>query len=156
MVKIRMKRVGTAKRPKYRLVVQDARVRRDGAVKAELGYYDPQANPPILKIDVEAATTWLANGAQPSETAATLLRRAEVVMPAWYLAEEKRTRAARMAQEAKVAAKKKHAEAIVAKAEAAKAAEAAAAEAAKAAEAAAAEAAKAAEAAAAPEGAEAT
>lgn len=128
MVKIRMKRVGSAKRPKYRLVVQDARVRRDGAVKAELGYYDPQANPPILKIDVEAATKWLADGAQPSETAATLLRRAEVALPAWYLAEEKRHRANRAAQEAKAAAMKKHQEAVAAKKAAA--AEAAAAEAA--------------------------
>lgn len=115
MVKIRMKRVGSAKRPKYRLVVQDVRTRRDGAVKAELGYYDPQANPPILKIDQEAAKQWLANGAQPSETAATLLRRAEVEMPAWYLAEEKRHRSARATHEAKVEAKAKHEAAVAAK-----------------------------------------
>ena len=78
MVKIRLKRIGATKNPKYRLVVQDSRTRRDGAVIAELGFYDPKANPPVLRVDAEAAKGWLDNGAQPTETAVSLLRKAEV------------------------------------------------------------------------------
>lgn len=79
MVKIRLKRVGATKRPKYRVVVQDSRTRRDGAVIEEIGFFDPQANPPELRIDAELAKKWLANGAQPTETAVSLLRKAEVL-----------------------------------------------------------------------------
>lgn len=79
MVKIRLKRIGATKRPKYRLVVQDSRTRRDGSVIEEIGFYDPQANPVELRVDAELAKKWLANGAQPTETALSLLRRAEVV-----------------------------------------------------------------------------
>ena len=79
MVKIRLKRIGATKRPKYRIVVQESKTRRDGAVIAEIGYFDPQANPPELRIDAEAAKKWLSNGAQPTETAVSLLRKAEVL-----------------------------------------------------------------------------
>lgn len=79
MVKIRLKRIGATKRPKYRLVVQDSRTRRDGAVIEEIGFYDPQAQPPEIRIDAEAAKKWLGTGAQPTETAASLLRKAEVL-----------------------------------------------------------------------------
>lgn len=79
MVKIRLKRIGATKRPKYRLVVQDSRTRRDGSVIEEIGFYDPQAQPPVIRIDAELAKKWLGNGAQPTETAMSLLRKAEVV-----------------------------------------------------------------------------
>lgn len=79
MVKIRLKRIGATKRPKYRVVVQESRTRRDGRVIEEIGFYDPQANPVELRIDVELAKKWLGQGAQPTETAETLLRRAEVL-----------------------------------------------------------------------------
>ncbi|MEB3197098.1 MAG: 30S ribosomal protein S16 [Candidatus Sericytochromatia bacterium] len=79
MVKIRLKRIGATKRPKYRVVVQDSRTRRDGAVIEEIGFYDPQANPVELRIDAEKAKKWLSNGAQPTETALSLLRKADVV-----------------------------------------------------------------------------
>jgi small subunit ribosomal protein S16 len=79
MVKIRMKRIGAIKRPKYRLVVQDSRTRRDGAVIEEIGFFDPQANPPELRVNVELAKKWLTNGAQPTETVVSLLRKAEVL-----------------------------------------------------------------------------
>ena len=79
MVKIRLKRIGSTKRPKYRIVVQDSRTRRDGAVIEEIGFFDPQSNPVELRVDVEAAKKWLAQGAQPTETTLTLLRRMEVV-----------------------------------------------------------------------------
>ena len=79
MVKIRLKRIGTTKRPKYRLVVQDSKTRRDGAAIEEIGFYDPQANPAELRVDVELAKTWLEKGAQPTETVTSLLRKAEVL-----------------------------------------------------------------------------
>ena len=79
MVKIRLTRIGSTKRPKYRLVVQDSKTRRDGAVIQEIGYYDPQKNPAELRVDVELAKKWLANGAQPTETAASLLRKVEAL-----------------------------------------------------------------------------
>lgn len=77
MVKIRLKRIGATKRPKYRIVVQESKTRRDGAVIAEIGYFDPQANE--LRVDAEAAKKWLSNGAQPTETTVSLLRKAEVL-----------------------------------------------------------------------------
>lgn len=79
MVKIRLKRIGATKRPKYRIVVQESSTRRDGRVIEEIGYFDPQANPPELRVDVEAAKKWLSNGAQPTETTVSLLRKAEVL-----------------------------------------------------------------------------
>ena len=79
MVKIRLKRIGATKRPKYRIVVQDSRTRRDGAVIEEIGYFDPQSDPVELRVNLEAATKWLTNGAQPTETTVSLLRKAGVV-----------------------------------------------------------------------------
>ena len=80
MVKIRLKRIGATKRPKYRLVVQDSKTRRDGAAIAEIGFYDPQANGEEgLRVDAEAAQQWLKNGAQPTETVTSLLRKAGVL-----------------------------------------------------------------------------
>lgn len=73
MVKIRLKRIGATKRPKYRVVVQESSTRRDGAVIQEIGFFDPQSNPVELRVDVEAAKKWLGNGAQPSDTARALL-----------------------------------------------------------------------------------
>ena len=80
MVKIRLKRIGATKHPKYRVVVQDSRTRRDGSIIEQIGTYDPQATPELqLKIDAELAKKWLAHGAQPTETTASLLRKAEVL-----------------------------------------------------------------------------
>ena len=63
MVKIRLKRMGQKKAPFYRVVVADQRSPRDGRFIAEIGYYDE-----------EAAKQWLANGAQPTDTVAKLLK----------------------------------------------------------------------------------
>ena len=79
MVKIRLKRMGAHKKPFYRVVVSDARVSRDGACIAELGTYDPLADPAAIKIDAEAAKKWLADGAQPTDTARALLKKAGVI-----------------------------------------------------------------------------
>ena len=79
MVKIRLKRMGAHKNPFYRVVVADARTTRDGQCIAEIGTYDPLADPVEIKIDAEAAKKWLANGAQPTDTARALLKKAGVI-----------------------------------------------------------------------------
>ena len=74
MVKIRLKRMGQKKAPFYRVVVADQRSPRDGRFIAEIGYYDPTKEPSVIKFDEEAAKQWLANGAQPTDTVAKLLK----------------------------------------------------------------------------------
>ena len=78
-VKIRLKRMGAKKRPFYRLVVADSREARDGAFIDTLGFYNPIAEPVEIKIDEEKALDWLQKGAQPSDTAKTLLKKSGVM-----------------------------------------------------------------------------
>ncbi len=78
-VKIRLKRMGAKKAPFYRIVVADSRVQRDGIAIDEIGYYDPTKEPSVLKVDVESAKKWLSNGAQPSDTARALLKKAGAI-----------------------------------------------------------------------------
>ena len=77
-VKIRLKRLGAKKSPFYRIVVADSRTPRGGKAIEELGYYDPTKEPVALKVDVEGAKKWLGNGAQPTDTAKALLKKAGV------------------------------------------------------------------------------
>ena len=78
-VKIRLTRLGDKKSPFYRVVVADARVARDGKYIEQLGTYNPLTNPAEIKINNELATKWLKNGAQPTETARTLLQKVGVL-----------------------------------------------------------------------------
>lgn len=78
MVKIRLKRFGTNKRPFYRVVVADSRSPRDGRVIEEIGYYNPLTEPIELKINEESALKWLKTGAQPSDTVRGLLKKASI------------------------------------------------------------------------------
>lgn len=73
-VKIRLRRMGAKKTPFYRIVVADSRYPRDGRFIEEVGYYDPTKEPSVIKIDEEKAKTWLANGAQPTDTVKALLK----------------------------------------------------------------------------------
>ena len=73
-VKIRLRRTGKKKAPFYRIVVADSRSPRDGRCIAELGTYDPKQEPSVFKIDEEEAKKWLANGAQPTDEVAKLLK----------------------------------------------------------------------------------
>ena len=77
-VKMRLKRMGKKKTPFYRVVVADARSPRDGRFIDEIGTYDPNQEPSLVKIDADAAKKWLANGAQPTETVAILLKSAGI------------------------------------------------------------------------------
>ena len=78
-VKIRLKRIGSKKNPFYRVVVADERSPRDGKFIEEIGYYNPLTNPAEIKIDSEKATKWINNGAQPTETVRTLLKKTEII-----------------------------------------------------------------------------
>lgn len=74
-VKIRLKRIGKKKAPYYRVIVADSRSPRDGRFIEELGSYDPHTDPSSIILNVERAQYWLDQGAQPTETARTILRR---------------------------------------------------------------------------------
>ena len=78
-VKIRLKRIGAKKAPFYRVIVADERSPRDGRFIEEIGYYNPLTSPAEIKIDSEKAQRWLANGAQPTETVRTLLKKSEII-----------------------------------------------------------------------------
>ena len=69
-VKIRLRRMGYKKHPFYRVIVADSRSPRDGRFIEEIGTYDPNQEPSVVKIDEEAAKKWLQTGAQPTESAA--------------------------------------------------------------------------------------
>lgn len=77
-VKMRLKRMGKKKAPYYRIVVADARSPRDGRFIEEIGFYDPNEEPSVIKFDEEAAKKWIANGAQPTERVAKLLKNAGI------------------------------------------------------------------------------
>ncbi|MCX6551321.1 MAG: 30S ribosomal protein S16 [Acidobacteria bacterium] len=75
MLAIRLTRIGSKKRPTYRMVVTEARTPRDGRVMENLGYYNPKTQPATLKVDAERLTHWLSVGAQPSATVKSLLKK---------------------------------------------------------------------------------
>ena len=79
MVKIRLKRLGQKKAPFYRIVVADERSPRDGRNIDEIGTYDPNQEPAVVKVDEEAAKEWIANGAKPTDTVARLFKEAGIV-----------------------------------------------------------------------------
>ena len=78
-VKIRLRRTGAKKAPSYRVVVADSRYPRDGRFIEELGYYNPLTEPATIKIDLEKAKNWIANGAQPTDTVKVLLKKAGII-----------------------------------------------------------------------------
>jgi small subunit ribosomal protein S16 len=74
MVKIRLMRMGAAKRPFYRVVVADSRSPRDGRFIENIGKYHPMEDPSLVEIDADRALYWLAEGAQPTEQVQSLLK----------------------------------------------------------------------------------
>jgi len=74
-VKIRLKRMGAKKAPFYRVVVADSRYPRDGRFIEEIGYYNPMKEPAEIVIDNEKAKKWISNGAQPTDTVRSLLKK---------------------------------------------------------------------------------
>ena len=80
-VTIRLRREGTSKRPRYRVVVADSRAPRDGRFIDIIGHYNPITQPPTVKIDAEKAKTWISKGAQPSNTVKKLIAVAAKAAP---------------------------------------------------------------------------
>jgi small subunit ribosomal protein S16 len=72
-VKIRLQRHGKKGKPFYWIVAADARAKRDGRFLEKLGTYNPNTNPATVNLDVDGAVKWLQNGAQPTDTAKTIL-----------------------------------------------------------------------------------
>ncbi|MCK4236314.1 MAG: 30S ribosomal protein S16 [Candidatus Krumholzibacteria bacterium] len=83
-VKIRMKKMGSKKRPFYRIVAADSRSPRDGRFIEMLGYYNPMSDPPDIKFDDDKVFKWLDNGAKPTQNTAQLLRKAGL-LERWQL-----------------------------------------------------------------------
>ena len=74
-VKIRLKRLGKIRSPHYRIVVMDARAKRDGRAIEEIGIYHPKNDPSVIEVKSERAQYWLGVGAQPTEAVVALLKR---------------------------------------------------------------------------------
>ena len=73
-VSIRLRRMGSTRRPSYRVVVADSRSPRDGRFIEILGHYNPLTEPPTVKIDREKVQSWISKGAQPSNTVKKLIK----------------------------------------------------------------------------------
>lgn len=79
MVRIRLRRTGRKKTPTYRIVVADSQSPRDGRFIEIIGQYNPRQGETALNLKTERANYWLDNGAQPSDTVRSLLRKAGVL-----------------------------------------------------------------------------
>jgi small subunit ribosomal protein S16 len=75
MLAIRMRRVGSKKRPFFRVVVAESTAARDGSFVEVLGHYYPRARPAKVDIDRERVQYWISKGAKPSDTVRTLMAR---------------------------------------------------------------------------------
>lgn len=80
-VAIRLRREGSKDRPFYRIVVADSRKRRDGRFIEMIGTYDPMKKSENSLIDLEKADGWIGKGAKPSETVASIIRKARLAQP---------------------------------------------------------------------------
>ena len=73
MVKLRLKRMGSKRKPFYRIVAADSRAPRDGRFIEIIGTYNPTTNPASVTLNEELAVKWINNGAQPTETVRKIL-----------------------------------------------------------------------------------
>ena len=74
-VRIRLQRHGKKGKPFYWIVAADSRSKRDGKYLEKIGTYDPNVNPPIVNLDIDATVKWIQFGAQPSDTARNIISR---------------------------------------------------------------------------------
>lgn len=77
-MKLRLTRMGSKKRPFYRIVALDSATRRDGRALDYVGHYNPMVEPPEVQLDAEKIREWLDKGAKPSDTVKALLRKAGI------------------------------------------------------------------------------
>ena len=75
MLTIRMRRTGSKKRPFFRVVVSEARSKKEGEFIEVLGFYNPRTKPAVVEINKERITHWIKNGARPTDSVRTLLAR---------------------------------------------------------------------------------
>ena len=80
-MKIRLTRMGSKKKPFYRIVAQNSETRRDGRALDFLGYYNPMKEPNELKIDTVTVREWMAKGAKPTDTLNAIIKRARKAAP---------------------------------------------------------------------------
>ncbi|HEV3174307.1 MAG TPA: 30S ribosomal protein S16 [Actinocrinis sp.] len=73
-VKIKLKRLGKIRTPQYRIVVADARAKRDGRAIEEIGKYHPKEDPSFIEVNSERVQYWLGVGAQPTESVTAILK----------------------------------------------------------------------------------
>ncbi len=78
-VKIRLRRMGAKKAPYYRVVVADSRYPRDGRFIEEIGTYNPLTQPSTFTVDGEKVKQWISNGAQPTDTVKSLLKKNGII-----------------------------------------------------------------------------
>ena len=78
-VKIRLRRMGQKKAPFYRIIVADSRSPRDGRFIEEIGTYNTMTEPAEINIDADKAKKWIANGAQPTDTVKSILKKAGIL-----------------------------------------------------------------------------
>ena len=71
--------MGAKKAPFYRIVVADSRYPRDGRFIEEIGYFNPMTEPAEVKIDADKAKKWIANGAQPTDTVKSILKKENII-----------------------------------------------------------------------------
>lgn len=77
-VVIRLKTMGTKKKLKHRIVVTDTRFPRNGRFLEEIGFWDPSKEPPVMKVKSDRAEHWIKNGAKPSDTVKSILKKAGI------------------------------------------------------------------------------
>ena len=77
-VVIRLKTMGTKKKIKHRLVVADSKFPRDGRFLEEVGFWDPSKEPPVVNVKADRVMHWIKQGAKPSETVRSILKKAGV------------------------------------------------------------------------------
>ena len=73
MLSIRLRRTGSKKRPFFRVVVSEARSKKEGQFIEVLGFYNPRTKPAVVEINKERITHWISKGARPSDSVRTLL-----------------------------------------------------------------------------------
>ncbi|HEY5124996.1 MAG TPA: 30S ribosomal protein S16, partial [Ignavibacteria bacterium] len=79
MVKLRLRRMGKKRKPIYKIVAADSRSPRDGRFIESVGFYNPNIDPMEVKLDEQKVNRWLNNGAQPTETVKSLLKREGII-----------------------------------------------------------------------------
>lgn len=87
MLRMRLRRTGARKQPRYRVVIAEARSPRDGAFVDILGFYDPLTEPATVRINEDRARAWIQKGARPSDSVERILRRAGIDLAPRVLAQ---------------------------------------------------------------------